>query len=240
MALGLLEMTVRIFGVYPVILEAPTRVVVEIWKNPSLYLSNTWVTLYEVLVGFGIAAGAGVLIGALIVYSRFLQETIYPLIVALQLVPKVAVAPLLVVFLGYGPSPKIAIALLLAFFPIVVNSAVGMREVAPEYVDLLRVLNGNRIQEFFMVRIPSALPYIFGGLKLGVTLAVIGAVIGEFVGANAGLGHLVVLSNTQLKTEMTYSAITLLSLIGLVSFGSISLIEKLSIPWSNTAKGEEQ
>ena len=232
--LGALEVMARVFHVAPIVIEAPSKVLVEIVQNPDLYLSNSWVTLYEVLIGFVLASALGVVVAFGIVYSKFLHDTVYPIVLLLQIVPKVAVAPVLVLFMGFGASPKILIAVLIAFFPVVVNTAVGLREVDKELVDLVRVLDGNRIQEFFLVRIPNALPFIFSGLKLAITFAVIGAVIGEFVGANKGLGYLVILASSQLRTEMTYAAITLLSVIGLVTYGGVVLLERLVVPWAKS------
>lgn len=236
--LGILEILARGFHVAPIVLEAPSNVVLEIVRNPELYLSNSWATLYEVVIGFALAAVLGIFVAFIIVYSRFMQDTLYPIILLMQIVPKVAVAPVLVLFMGFGPSPKILIAVLIAFFPVVVNTAVGMREVDGELLDLVRVLDGNRIQEFFLVRIPNALPFIFSGLKLAVTFAVIGAVIGEFVGSNKGLGYLVILASSQLKTEMTYASITLLSIIGLVTYGAIALSEHILVPWGKENTNE--
>jgi NitT/TauT family transport system permease protein len=227
-----LEVATRGFGFAPVVLQPPSAVVREIFDDWQLYLDNTWVTTYEVLIGFGISAALGVAVAVAIVYSKFLQDTIYPLVLLLQIVPKVAVAPLLVVFLGFGATPKIVIAVLIAFFPVVVNTAVGLRIVEKDMLDLVRVLNGSKWQEFTRVRLPNALPLIFSGFKLAMTFAVIGAIIGEFVGANAGLGYLVVLANSQMQTEMAYAAITILSLLGVVMYGAISLLERILVPWA--------
>ena len=229
-----LEIATRGFGLAPVVLQAPSVVAQEIFQDFDLYATNTWVTTYEVIIGFAISAVLGVVVAVAIVYSKFLQDTLYPLILLLQIVPKVAVAPLLVVFLGFGATPKIVIAVLIAFFPVVVNTAVGLRTVEKDMLDLVRVLNGSKFQEFTRVRLPNALPLIFSGFKLAMTFAVIGAIIGEFVGANAGLGYLVVLANSQMQTEMAYAAITILSLLGIVMYGSISLMERVLVPWADS------
>ncbi|MGH3118278.1 MAG: ABC transporter permease [Gaiellales bacterium] len=230
---ALLEVLTTGFGIAPVVLQAPSAVFREIVDNVDLYVANTWTTTHEVIVGFAISAVLGVIVAIAIVYSRFLQDTVYPVVLILQIVPKVAVAPLLVVFLGFGTTPKIVIAVLIAFFPVVVNTAVGLRVVEKEMVDLVRVLNGSRLQEFTRVRVPNALPFIFSGLKLAMTFAVIGAIIGEFVGANAGLGYLIILANSQMQTDMAYAAITILSLLGLAMYGAIGLLEKLIVPWAD-------
>jgi NitT/TauT family transport system permease protein len=180
-----------------------------------------------------VAGLLGVALAVAIVYSRFLQDTLYPIVLVLQVVPKVAIAPLLVVFLGFGPTPKIVIAVLIAFFPVVIDTVVGMRAVDREMLELVRVLNGSRLQEFTRVRFPFALPFIFSGLKVAMTFAVIGVIIGEFIGANSGLGYLLILANSQLQTEMSYAALTILSVIGIVLFGALSLLERIIVPWAD-------
>lgn len=230
--LGFIELLARAFHVAPVVLRAPSAVVLEIVQNPQLYAENTWTTLYEVIIGFALSAALGIAVAIVIVYSPLLQDMLYPIVLLLQIVPKVAVAPLLVVFLGFGVVPKIITAVLIAFFPVVINTAVGLRVADREMLDLVRVLNGSRFQEFTRVRIPNALPFIFSGLKLAITFSVIGAIIGEFVGANKGLGYLVILANSQLKTEMSYAAIAILSVLGLVTYGAISLVERITVPWA--------
>jgi NitT/TauT family transport system permease protein len=193
------------------------------------------VTLYETVLGFLLAAVIGVILSVGIVYSRVLKSAIFPLIVALQIVPKVAIAPLLLIWAGYGISSKVLLALLIAFFPIVVNMVTGLAAVEEELLELCRILQANRWKEFIKVRLPNALPYLFSSLKVASTLAVIGAVIGEFVGGDAGLGYLIIISNTEMRTSMAFVSIVSLSVIGLVLYGLIALAEKLCMPWENQA-----
>lgn len=225
------EFFVRIFDIPYVILPAPSAVIREGISRYPLYFHNSWVTLYETVVGFLLAAVIGVALSVAIVYSRTLKSALFPLIITLQIVPKVAIAPLLLIWAGYGASSKIVLALLVAFFPIVVNMVAGLAAVDEEIVELCRILHANRWKEFVKVRLPNALPYLFSSLKVASTLAVIGAVIGEFVGGNSGLGYLIIVSNTEMRTSMAFVSIVCLSVLGLALYGLISVAEKWSMPW---------
>ena len=228
------ELIVRVFRVPLFLLPPPSMVADELVQRSSLYLTHSWVTLYETLLGFLLATVLGIVAGILIVYSRWLQSVLYPIVVVLQIVPKVAIAPLLLIWLGYGLQSKVMVALLVAFFPIVVTTVTGLRAVEQDLLDLVRVLKGGRWQEFAKVRFPSALPFIFSGLKVAITLAVIGAIIGEFVGSNQGLGYLVLIANSEMRTQMSFAALLLLSALGLGLFGVIVLLERLLVPWGVT------
>jgi NitT/TauT family transport system permease protein len=232
------ELIIRLFNVPLFLLPPPSMVFAELTQRADLYATHTWITLYETLIGFLLATVLGIVAGILIVYSRWLQSVLYPIVVVLQIVPKVAIAPLLLIWLGYGLQSKVVVALLVAFFPIVVTTVTGLRAVEQDLLDLVRVLKGSRWQEFTRVRFPSALPFIFSGLKVAITLAVIGAIIGEFVGGNQGLGYLVVIANSEMRTQMSFAALLLLSLLGLGLFGLIVLVERWLIPWGVT--DEEQ
>jgi NitT/TauT family transport system permease protein len=226
------ELCVRIFHIPSVILPPPSAIIVEAFSRYSLYLLHSWITLYETIVGFVLAAVIGVAMSVGIVYSRVLKSAIFPLIVTLQIVPKVAIAPLLLIWVGYGASPKIVLALVVAFFPIVVNMVTGLAEVDEELIELCRILQANRSKEFLKVRLPNALPYLFSSLKIASTLAVIGAVIGEFVGGDSGLGYLIIISNTEMRTSMAFVSIVGLSAIGLALYGLIVASEILFMPWA--------
>ena len=190
------EILTRVLRIPGFILPAPSAIFVEAVTRYPLYLYHSWVTFYEMVVGFLLAAVIGVFLAVVIVYSRFVRNMIYPQIVALQIVPKVAIAPLLLIWAGYGLTSKVLLALLVSFFPIVVNMVTGLLAIEEELLDLCRILHSGRWQEFAKVRLPNALPYLFSSLKVASTLSVIGAVIGEFVGGNEGLGHLIIIANT--------------------------------------------
>jgi NitT/TauT family transport system permease protein len=175
-------------GLSDFILPTPWQIIKRIGKDYQLLLANSLVTLLEMLAGFLIAAAAGVVTALAIFYSRIFERAVYPLLVALQTIPKVALAPLLVLYLGYDFAPKCFLAFLLAYFPIVIATVVGLQALDKSMVDLVRSMGATERQTFFKIRLPAALPNVFGGLKVGASLAVIGAVIGEYVAAERGLG----------------------------------------------------
>lgn len=230
---ALWEGAVRIFDIPSFLLPTPSSVIQELFDRPDLYAKHLWVTFYETSLGFLIAAVLGVTVAVGIVYSRLLQSVLYPIVILLQIIPKVAIAPLLLIWVGFGIQSKIILAVLIAFFPVVVDTVTGLRAVEDELLQLVRVLKGQRWQEFTKVRFPYALPFIFAGLKVAVTLAVIGAVIAEFVGGNEGLGFLVIIANVELNARMSFAALTVLSMLGLFLFGVVVALEKLLVPWAD-------
>jgi NitT/TauT family transport system permease protein len=212
------------------ILPAPTEVAAELAGQPALYTHHAGITLFETLAAFGLAALLGVISAIMISYSEFLQSTIYPALVVLQVIPKVAVAPFLVVWLGFGIGPKIVVGALVAFFPVVVDTLTGLRSPDQELLSLVRVLNGKRIQELIRIRLPSALPSIFSGLKVAMTLAVVGVIVGELVGGNEGLGYLIVVGNAQFRLDTSFAALTVLSTMGFGLYAILWLAEYLIMP----------
>lgn len=228
----ILELIVRTFDVPTFLVPAPSAVVAELVSRYQLYLDHAGVTLYETVLGFALATVVGVSLAVMIVYSRLLQTLLYPILLVFQIIPKVAIAPLLLVWFGFGTAPKVVVALMVAFFPIVVDSVTGLRAVDEEMLDLVRVLKGRTWQEFSRIRFPYALPFIFSGLKVAITLAVVGAVIAEFVGGSHGLGFLIVVANTELRMDMAFASLTVLSIMGILLYGVIALMERLLVPWS--------
>ncbi len=225
------EAACRIFEIRSIIMPAPSQIWLRLHDKAPLYLAHSWVTLLETAAGFVVAVIVGVGAAALIVMSPRLRDIVMPILLIAQLVPKVAIAPILLIWFGYGVMPKVVIAFLVAFFPIVVNTASGLMSVEPELVDLGRSLEASRWQMFWKFRIPSALPELFSGMKIAVTLAIIGAIIGEFVGGNAGLGYLIVVANQELDTALAFAAIILLSVMGIVLYALVELAERLTLPW---------
>ena len=228
------EIGVRLFNIPEFLVPTPTAVLAKMAEKASLFSMHFYVTLYETLLGFLLGVVIGIACASVIVYSRFLANVIFPLIVILQIVPKVAIAPLFLIWFGYGWESKMLIAFLIAFFPIIVNTVSGLRSVEPEMIELVRSLEATNWQIFRKVRLPNSLPYIFSGLKISITLAVIGAIIGEFVGGNQGLGYLIIVANFELDTPLMFGSLVLLSLMGLALYGIIELLERLLIPWSTT------
>ena len=212
-------------------LPAPSAVGEELWVSRGMLAEHTWVTLKEVLVGFAIALGAGVVLAGLINLSRTLQLVIYPSVIASATIPWIAVAPLLLIWVGYGMQHKVIVVALISFFPIVVNTVDGLRSSDPDMINLLRTLGANRWQVFTKVQIPTSLPSLFSGIKIAITVSVIGAVVGEWVGSSEGLGYLALRSKSQFLTERVYAAIFLLSLMGIVLFLVAWALERITLPW---------
>lgn len=226
------EAGVRIFRVPTFLVPTPSAVAAKLVEKAALFPIHIRATLVETLAGFALGTVAGIAAALAIVSSRFLQSVLYPLLVMAQIVPKVAIAPLLLIWFGYGLWSKVLIAFLVAFFPVVVNTILGLRAVALEMLDLVRALRASHWQVFAKIRVPFALPFIFGGMKVAITLAVIGAIIGEFVGGNSGLGYLIMVANYEVDTALMFSALFLLSALGMLLYGVVAGLERLLIPWS--------
>ena len=214
------EVACHAFQVPSYLVPAPSAIASKLYEKRDLYLGHTWITLYETLAGFVLAVVIGVMAAALIVVIPAVRDVIMPLLLIAQLVPKVAIAPILLIWFGYGLLPKIIIAFLVAFFPIVVNVASGLAAVERELLDLGRSLEATRWQIFWKFRMPTALPELFSGMKIAITLAVIGAVIGEFVGGNRGLGYLILVANQDLDTPLAFAALLVLSVAGILLYAA--------------------
>lgn len=232
--IGLWEGSVRLLArpdlihtVYPI----PSGVAFSLYAKSGLLARQTLVTLAEVGLGLGLALVFGLALSLLIFYSKGLERALYPLIIITQNIPVFAIAPLLVIWLGYGLGPKAIVAALIVFFPIVVNTVDGLRATDEDLVHLFTILGATPWQMLVKLRIPSALPFIFSGLKIGVTLSVVGAVIGEWVGARAGLGYLMLKENRLLQADLVFAAIIWLSALGLGLFALVSLLERAAMPW---------
>jgi len=227
------EVATRAFRIPRFIMPAPSAILGEGWEWRYRFIGHTWVTLYETLGGFALSMVVGVPLAVLIVYSPALRSAIYPLVILAQSVPKIAIAPVLLLVLGYGEMPKMVVAFLVAFFPVVVDTATGLAATPPELLDLSRSYRASAFKTFLKVRLPMALPFIFAGAKVAITLSVIGAVVGEFVGSDRGLGYVILSSTSYWKTEVAFSAMILLSLMAIVLFAAVSLVERFVCPWLN-------
>lgn len=218
--------------VRPYLVPAPWDVAESLLvSDRQMLLTHTWVTLYETLAGFAIAAVFGMVCALGIVYSRTIERTLYPLLLFAQVIPKVAIAPLFVIWMGFGPGPKILVAVLIAFFPVVISGVAGLRSVAPELLHLSASMGASRWQTFRKIRFPASLPHLFSGLKVAITLAVVGAVVGEFVGANEGLGYLLLVANGSLNSTLLFAVLIAMSLMGIVLFVLVEFAERIAIPW---------
>ena len=230
------EAGVRAFKVKPVILPAPSAVLAELFSAPAWYLGHAWTTLLVTLGGFALSVLVGVLLAVLIVESQLLEKSIYALIVGLNSVPKVAVAPLFVIWLGTDAEPKIAIAFLIAVFAIVIDTVLGLKSVPPDILDLARSLRGGRLATLWRIRFPCALPSLFAGMKVAISLALVGAIVGEFVSSQRGLGYVILSAQGMFDTARVFAAILVLAVMGVALFWVIAILERLAIPWHASQK----
>jgi NitT/TauT family transport system permease protein len=230
--LMLWQVAAIVFAIPDYVAPAPLAVLQEIAKRPLFYVVQSAITLRSTLIGFVAASLIGVLVGTVTAYSKMFRTTLYPLILLLQGVPKVALAPVLIVFFGFGLEFQVVVVASVAFFPVVINTVLGLTSVDRDLIILSRVLRTPRFREFLMIGLPHAAPSIFSGMKVAMTLSVIGAVVSEFVSSEAGLGHALILANSEFNTAMSFAAILLLSLISFALFGLIRLIERIAVPWS--------
>jgi putative hydroxymethylpyrimidine transport system permease protein len=227
------EAIIRGFDVPKYLFPAPSQVAVALHDDWSSILAPaTWVSLREVVIGFVIASLAGV--GLAIVLHMFgpLRRAVYPLLIGSQTIPIVVMAPILVILLGYGIGPKLVIVALICFFPIVVNGLDGLRSVDDDLIHMMKTLDASRWAIFRRIEFPGALPAIFSGMRIAATFAAIGAVFGEWSGASAGLGYVMLQATPNLQTPRIFAAILILTLIALALFASVSLLERILVPWA--------
>lgn len=213
------------------LVPTPGAVWATLLEDREMLAVHTWVTAYETVIGFLLATLAGLLAAVLIVYSSTLEKALYPLILFAQVIPKIAIAPILVVWFGFGPEPKIILAVLIAFFPVVISGVAGLRSTDPELLDLSATMGASRWQTFRKIRFPGSLPHLLAGLKVAATLAVVGAVVGEFVGADEGLGYVLLLASGNLNSSLLFADLILMSVLGVALFVLVELAEALLIPW---------
>jgi putative hydroxymethylpyrimidine transport system permease protein len=229
--IGAWEVLARAGTVENYLLPAPSEIARALYEDRSLLASDAWVTAREVLLGFGLALALGFAVAVALHLSPLLRRAFYPLVVASQAVPVIVIAPILVIWFGFGIVPKLIVIALICFFPIVVNTLDGLRSVDPAQVKMLRTMDASRVGVFRHVELPSALPYLFSGAKIAVAVAVIGAVFGELVGSDAGLGHAIQIGTAQLLTARVFAAVLILSLMAIALFALVAVLERLLIPW---------
>lgn len=221
------QIATTVFDIPDYLLPPPTAIAEEMVREIGTLWSHGLVTLWEVLVGFALSVVIAIPLAILIVYSVAAERALYPLLIVSQVVPKVSVAPLFVVWLGFGVQPKVIIVFLIAFFPIVIDTIVGLRSVDEDMIDLVRSMGAGPVKTFRKIRLPAALPNIFGGLKVAITLAVVGALVAEFVGSDEGLGYLLLVATGQLNAELLFASIVFLSAMGMILFLAIEVAERL-------------
>jgi NitT/TauT family transport system permease protein len=236
--LVLWEVAVMLFRIPPYLIPTPKSVVNALIGEWSRIWRESLVTTYATLGGFALSALIGIPMAVAISYSRLMESLLYPILVFSQSIPKIAIAPLFVVWFGFGIVPKIIAAFLLGFFPVVVSTVQGFKSVEPDMIDLVRSMKASRLQIFAKISLPQALPSIFSGLKVAVTLAVVGAVVGEFVGSNSGIGYVLQIANGNFDLPLMFAALFVLSMIGVLLFAAVDLIEKWMIPWHMSRRSE--
>ncbi|KOO41144.1 ABC transporter permease [Priestia koreensis] len=225
------EVAVSVMGIEEWILPKPHSIFKEVWDVRDLLILHSAQTIYETLIGLALSLGAGILIATLIDMSSKLRQAIYPLLVISQTIPIIALAPLLVMWFGYGMLPKVLVIMLVCFFPIAISLADGYRLVDRDMIRVLQSMGASRLQIFKMVKIPAALPSFFTGLRIAGTYSVMGAVIGEWLGASEGLGILLTRSSQSFLTTRVFATIFVIVLLSLIIYGLIEIIAKWTMPW---------
>ena len=234
------EVGVRLLGIKEYLLPPPSKIWTEFIKRSPLVMGGAWVTTQEILGGYLLAVLVSIPFALAVTYSRFMENAVYPVVVFLQIVPKIAIAPLFIIWFGFGYTPKLLIVFLLSFFPIVVSSIAGFKAVDPEIMDFARTTGAGGWRLFAKIRLPQALPDIFTGMKVGAALSATAAIVAEFVASDKGLGYLLLQYNGNLDTPMVFAVIFLLSFIGLAVYYVVEFIERITIPWhaSQTHAGQ--
>src|SRR5262245_6509965 len=225
------ELIVRTMGVRSIILPPPSEVLATMAARYDLLWTHLWPTLYLTVLGFLLAVAGGILVAIVITYSEILRRGFYPVIVVSQVIPKIAIAPLFVVWFGTGTMSCLLLAFLISFFPMTINAAMGFQSVDEDIQRMARTFMGTRWQIFWKIRMPNALPYIFAGMKISITLAIIGVIVAEFVASQEGIGYLIKLAGGLLDTPLMMAAITVLSIAGLALYGLIAGAESWAVYW---------
>jgi NitT/TauT family transport system permease protein len=228
--LAVWEATARLLSLPPYLLPAPSAIARSMDTNSALLIKESVTTTLETALGFVLSVVVGVPLALAIYLWKPFARAVYPVLVSSQAVPKVAVAPLFLVWFGFGLLPKVLIAFLIAFFPVVINTAMGLAALEREKIYLARSMGLGPVATFFKIQLPNALPSIFAGLKISITFAVVGAVVGEFVGGQGGLGYLLLIANGNMDTALLFAGIVALTLLGIVLFALIGLVERLMLP----------
>jgi NitT/TauT family transport system permease protein len=234
------DLCIRLFKIPQYLIPTPWQVVQQLYREWPMLWRESLPTLYATLGGFVLSAIVGVPIAMWIAYSRLVESFVYPLLVFSQSVPKVAIAPLFVVWFGFGVIPKVIAAFLLGFFPVIVATVQGFKSIESDVIDLARSMGAGPLKVFIKFRLPQAMPAIFSGLKVSVTLAVVGAVVGEFVGSNSGLGYVLQKANGTFDLPLMFAALVILSMIGVLLFLVLELIERWVLPWHASQRHDMQ
>ncbi|MEC7760686.1 MAG: ABC transporter permease [Pseudomonadota bacterium] len=230
------EIAIHVFEVPSIIVPPPSAVAVSLWEGivTGVFLPHTAATLWEVVAGFISGSIVGIVLGIMIGLSPFLERVLYPYVVAFQAMPKVAIAPIIVIWFGYGIESKIVITAMISFFPVLANTIVGLRAAPQDQVEMLRSATASDWQIFRMVRLPNALPYIFVGLDVAIIVSVIGAIVGEFVGSRVGLGYLIMQRNFNFDMAGVFAILIILAAIGVGLHSLVVIVQRRFLFWSET------
>ncbi|WP_460903593.1 ABC transporter permease [Paraburkholderia jirisanensis] len=234
------DLTIRIFKIPPYLVPTPVAIFQQIAQQWPMLLQESVPTINATLGGFALSVAIGVPIAMLVAYSPLVESYLYPLVVFSQSIPKVAIAPLFVVWFGFGLFPRILVAFLLGFFPVVVSTVMGFKSVERDLIDLARSMGSPPLKMFFKILLPHAMPAIFSSMKVSITLAVVGAVVGEFVGANSGLGYVLQRANGNFDQPLIFSALVVLSVIGSLLFIALDVLERFAVPWHSSQRQRNQ
>lgn len=229
--LAVWELACRLLALPNYLLPPPSLIFLEIWSDPTWYLAECGYTLLTTAAGFGLALLVGVAAAIGITYSRLIDNTVFTLLVSLNGVPKIALAPLFIIWLGTGVASKVAVSFLIAVFAIVVDTVLGLRSADPGAIDLMNTMRASPLQILAKIRLPNALPYMFAGMKVAVSLALVGAIAGEFVASQQGLGFVILSAQSMFQTTRVFAAILLLGVLGTVLFELVAMLERIVCPW---------
>jgi len=230
--IALWQLAVTVFDIREYLLPGPWAVLQAMGSHEIPWLSHAWITAVEIVGAFVLAGAAGVFLGMVIAWSPGLSRALTPFLVFVNTLPKVAVAPLFLIWLGYGIFPNMLMGALIGFFPVVVNTAVGLTQIDPALVDLGRVFNAPKWRVFVLIRIPNAMPYILSALKVTATAAVVGAIVGEFVSSQRGLGYVIITTQSSMNTPAAFAALVWISVLGLALFGFVAVLARVLVPWA--------
>lgn len=230
--LAIWQLTTSLSGIREYLLPAPISVWNALWYPEVPWSQHLWTTTWEIVGAFVMAGGVGVLLGVAIAWSPLLANALVPFLVFVNTLPKVAIAPLFLIWLGYGIFPNMLMGALIGFFPVVINTAVGLSQVEADMLDLGRVFSAPKWKIFLKIRIPNALPYILSSLKITATAAVVGAIVGEFVASQRGLGYVITTTQSSMNTSVAFAALVWISVVGLVLYGAVVLLAHLWAPWA--------
>src|SRR5689334_4196003 len=234
--LGIWQIAVSFGGIREYLLPAPASVWNSLWNPEVSWAQHLWATTWEIVGAFFLAGIVGVLLGVAIAWSPLLASALVPFLVFVNTLPKVAVAPLFLLWLGYGILPNMLIGALIGFFPVVINTAVGLTQVDPEMLDLGRVFNAPKWKVFAKIRVPNAYPYILSALKVTATAAVVGVIVGEFVASQKGLGYVIITSQGSMNTPVAFAALVWISVVGLAVYGTVVIAARWIAPWADTTE----